>query len=87
MNTSRSKVGAQEFLSTQVVLIISLETHHPKLVIVGMIHLHKKKRVKQRRRRRTRQQRKEGKVRHSDLANGRRRRFGQRGSGGGDRRG
>jgi hypothetical protein len=55
MNTSSSKVGTQEFLCTQVVLIISWETHHPKLIIVGMVHLQKKKkRAKQRRRRRQR---------------------------------
>jgi hypothetical protein len=41
-------------LTINIVLIISWETHHPKLVVVGVVHLQKNKRVKQRRWRRQR---------------------------------
>jgi hypothetical protein len=38
-----NKFGAHELICTQVFLIISWDTHHPTLVIVGMIHLQKEK--------------------------------------------
>jgi hypothetical protein len=38
-----NKFGAHELICIQVFLIISWFTHHPTLVIVGMIHLQKEK--------------------------------------------